>query len=278
MNNLDSIWDDVIRNGSDNHSMLVDQLTSSQSLAEFAGSKHFSLLKLVSSLIRREMTVLDFGCDKGQMVLYLRSLGFDSYGVDIPSEQRNWAPVRKIWRLIYEEDAPLSVYDGVTVPFTDKKFDLILSQQVLEHVKDPGLYFLLINKMLNPGGVAILEFPHKYIPYDGHTKLWFIHWLPDSFRDKWYDLFSKYDSNYYREMLNFQSCLYYSQILESLGFRIENLTIGRLERFDISNYEGPKNIRALVHMLSRAPVFGKFVYRLVSMFCIQTWLIRRIND
>src|SRR4051812_27299202 len=77
-------------------------------------------------------TILDYGCGTGELVQLLRAAGFDAYGVDIrwPGGDYGQIDASELGRsgvLRYYEE-------GGRLPFDDDTFDLIVSDQVFEHV------------------------------------------------------------------------------------------------------------------------------------------------
>jgi ubiquinone/menaquinone biosynthesis C-methylase UbiE len=70
---------------------------------------------------------------------------------------------------------------GEHIQFPDASFDAVISDDVIEHVKDPEKVFQEIYRVLRPGGIAILKFPsYKMIVahhYDGWVNLPGIHYL-----------------------------------------------------------------------------------------------------
>ena len=50
-------------------------------------------------------------------------------------------------------------YDICEKPFKDEGFDMVIAEQVLEHVKAPREAIKNIYKMLKPGGVAVITTP-----------------------------------------------------------------------------------------------------------------------
>ena len=61
-------------------------------------------------------------------------------------------------------------YDGKTIPFEDKEFDSILSNQVFEHVFNPNQFLQEINRVTKMGGVFLMTVPFVWDeheqPYD----------------------------------------------------------------------------------------------------------------
>jgi SAM-dependent methyltransferase len=100
--------------------------------------------------------VLDFGCGDGRLVSAWRAAGYDARGCDIALER--------------ETDAlRLIPTDPYRVPFADEQFELVVSDQVLEHVADHEAAFREIARVLRPGGAALHIFPSRLRPIEPHT-------------------------------------------------------------------------------------------------------------
>lgn len=54
---------------------------------------------------------------------------------------------------------PVTLYDGVNIPFSDSSFDMVFSSNVLEHVKDIDAILLEMRRVLRPGGIAVHILP-----------------------------------------------------------------------------------------------------------------------
>jgi SAM-dependent methyltransferase len=61
---------------------------------------------------------------------------------------------------------------------TDERFDLIILDNVLEHLPDQRVALRRIDELLRPGGVLYLLVPNKYWPIEVHYHLPFLGWLP----------------------------------------------------------------------------------------------------
>jgi SAM-dependent methyltransferase len=100
--------------------------------------------------------VLDFGCGVGGLVEVYRSAGFDAYGCDVELETEN-------------DRLRLIPPDPYRLPFPDDFFDLVVSNQVFEHVQNPRTAFAEIRRVLTTDGVSLHTFPGRYRVREGHT-------------------------------------------------------------------------------------------------------------
>jgi SAM-dependent methyltransferase len=105
--------------------------------------------------MRAEAKVLDFGCGDGMTVTEWRAAGFDAYGCDIVLEE----PSERL-RLIEQP---------YRLPFEDATFDLIVSNEVFEHVQEMDVAFSEIRRTLKPGGLSVHRFPARWNPIEVHT-------------------------------------------------------------------------------------------------------------
>lgn len=76
--------------------------------------------------------------------------------------------------LTYDNVKPDFLWNGITMPFEDNCFDVVISTEVLEHVPDPDRYLLEVKRVLKPGGkffftipflMSLHEVPHDYYRY-----------------------------------------------------------------------------------------------------------------
>ena len=129
------------------------------------------------------MVVLDYGCGSGQSLLELEKLGAQAYGIEADPN------VKKI-----ADALNLRIHIGTLDddPFPGVSFDLIVLNQVLEHVPQPARLLSRLAERLRPGGQMALSFPNSaswfcrwfgrdwinwHIPYHLH------HFNPQSARD-----------------------------------------------------------------------------------------------
>lgn len=64
------------------------------------------------------------------------------------------------------------------LPFKDKSFDIVISNQVIEHVPNASLHLREMKRVIKDDGIIYLASPNKFWLTDPHYKLPFISWLP----------------------------------------------------------------------------------------------------
>lgn len=86
---------------------------------------------MMIKLFLNPKTVLDVGCGKGSLVLWLRRLGTEAYGADISDYA-----LKNAHMLIKKY---LSAADVLNLPFESNHFELITTFDVLEHIPEEDL-------------------------------------------------------------------------------------------------------------------------------------------
>ncbi|MGE5604640.1 MAG: methyltransferase domain-containing protein [Bacteroidota bacterium] len=113
--------------------------------------------------------VLDVGCGWGGKMIYyaghskLKSIsGFDLPDVYIPAVSYEYADEKKITNCVfktgYAED----------IPFGDEAFDVIIMEDVMEHVRDPQKVLAECYRVLRNTGMIIVKFPSIKMMYAHH--------------------------------------------------------------------------------------------------------------
>jgi SAM-dependent methyltransferase len=142
-------------------------------------------LTLIRQYVRLEgRRILDIGCGLGMYVEQLRRFSTEVYGVDVDADKVAEAGERL--PNIYQ--AP-----GEALPFPDESFDVILLNEVIEHVDDDRLTIREAYRCLRPGGQIVIFAPNRLYPWETHgfyflgryyfRLLPFVNWLPDPIRD-----------------------------------------------------------------------------------------------
>jgi hypothetical protein len=75
-------------------------------------------------------------------------------------------------------------YPGGVFPFTDKEFDWVFSNAVIEHVGESSAQLLFLNEMMRVGKKVFFTTPNRNFPFESHTHIFFLHWNTQMFY-KW---------------------------------------------------------------------------------------------
>ncbi len=129
--------------------------------------------------------ILEDGCGVGMYVAHLSPLGGTVIGLEYDFERAAEARQRSV---------PILNGAAETLPFPPETFDLILSHEVLEHVRDDRLAVREMVRTLKPGGRIALFVPNRGYPFETHGIYWqgkyhfgnklFVNYLPRAVRDR----------------------------------------------------------------------------------------------
>ncbi len=145
---------------------------------------HLHLLSLINTESQglNQFRLLDVGCGAGKMLGYMadafRALRpatqIELYGMDVTSvgfdKCEDFFPSAPNIRVIR---------NGAPWPYPDGYFDFVVSNQVLEHVKDADSFFVQIHRVLREGGISYHVFPLRNIVWEGHLLMPLAHRFVD---------------------------------------------------------------------------------------------------
>lgn len=125
--------------------------------------RHFEILSALGVEVPKRARILDFGCGAGDTVKGLREAGYvntEGYeiefdGVSMRSRER-------------PAQVTLGTQLDLRVPFPDNTFDVVISDQVFEHVQDQFATLKEVCRIMKPGACALHLFPARYRPLEGH--------------------------------------------------------------------------------------------------------------
>jgi len=126
--------------------------------------QQLSLVGACGMSIHSGARILDLGCGNGDLVHLYRKNGLDCYGCDLafkPGEHVDQLHEKDIIRLIDS--------DGYCIPFADKFFDVVVTNQVMEHVQDYFGTLTEICRVMKPGSICVHIFPSRYRPIEAHV-------------------------------------------------------------------------------------------------------------
>jgi len=146
-------------------------------------------------LSRKALRLLDLGCGDGSLLAFLQrnlpsinpEVQPELYGFDIHDHgvQQEGFLEKAVEMLAVRcpavpwSERMASASAESPWPYPDGFFDVILSNQVLEHVADHDRLFAEMSRTLKPGGYAAHLFPLRHYLYEGHLLLPLAHRIAD---------------------------------------------------------------------------------------------------
>ena len=161
----------------------------------------------------------------------------------------------------------LPVYQaaGEALPFASASFDIIVSWDVVEHVRSPSRMLHEFQRVLVPGGVAVITVINRWAWKDPHYHIRGLNWVPRP----WAEYIirrrgrSKQDAAF-RDMQRLGEMHYFSypafvRLARHHGFRVHDLNEADLLAGKLYS---PKRTRRLLRAALRAVRLERLTYRL----------------
>ena len=151
-------------------------------------------LKLLSRLCDLSRTrLLDCGCGAGEYVFALmEQYGADAWGIEYQGDKVAKANCHA------RHGHRVSQGDIGQLPYAEAEFDLVLLNEVLEHVPDECMALREVFRVLKRGGLLFVFSPNRWFPFETHgcalkrrnqpvpPSVPFIPWLPRSIAKRWF--------------------------------------------------------------------------------------------
>lgn len=155
---------------------------------------------------------------------------------------------------------------GVILPFVDARFDVVISNHVIEHVGDGEAqltHLREIQRVLRADGCAYLAVPNRWMLTEPHYRLKFLSWWPHSWRTPYLKLMRKGEF-YDCEPLEMRQ---FERMLIAAGFAYQNLCIEALrETFEIERPHATTTrcLRKIPNALLKPlrPIIPTLIYRI----------------
>ncbi|HEY0736075.1 MAG TPA: class I SAM-dependent methyltransferase [Herpetosiphonaceae bacterium] len=163
-------------------------------------------------------------------------------------------------------DLTLPVYNaaGEALPFADRSFDTIVSWDVIEHVQDPAQMLSEFNRVLLPGGVALVTAINRWAWKDPHYHIRGLNWIPRAWAEKLIQRRGRSkEGAAFQDMQRLSEMHYFSygdfvKLARLYGFRVHDLKERELRA---GKLHSPKRSRRLIRTALRALGLERPAYR-----------------
>ncbi|MDX1414557.1 MAG: class I SAM-dependent methyltransferase, partial [Candidatus Promineifilaceae bacterium] len=138
-------------------------------------------LRMMREWVDLRGRILDDGCGLGTYLAALSPYSPQRFGVEI-----------ELQRAVQAQPAANGITQGIGefLPFGDNSFDLVFSNEVIEHVQSDAQYAAEMVRVTKPGGKILLFCPNRWYPVEQHGIFWrgqykfgnipFVNYLPNS--------------------------------------------------------------------------------------------------
>jgi ubiquinone/menaquinone biosynthesis C-methylase UbiE len=125
--------------------------------------------KLLEEYLKHKTTgkqILDIGCGNGEIARHFSERGNVVTSVDVERH--------------FDADCGFTfiLVENEKLPCPDNSMDIVISNHVIEHVKNQALHLREIHRVLKPRGVCYFASPNRVFPWEPHTRTLFLHYFP----------------------------------------------------------------------------------------------------
>ena len=225
-----------------------------------ATPKNLSLrLDLMQQYIAAGDFVLDVGCGRAEYLRALLTHHPNAFGIETATDK-----LEDCLRAHPELSDRVLHVSAEAMPFPDAHFDVVIVNEVLEHVPDQNAALHEIHRVLKPGGKFLLFCPNRLYPFETHgwmvrgaLRAWIpaLHYLPASVC-RFFKIEAVARNYWPREA---------ARLLQQHGFQVWRRMFVQQTFENISGVQ-PRIVRALrpvlrytVHALGKIPILRAFV-------------------
>lgn len=129
--------------------------------------------------------ILDNGCGLGTWLDAFGAYSDRCFGLEVEQERAVQAR---------QTGAGVALGVGETLPFAANTFDVVFSNEVIEHVSNDALYAAEMVRVTKPGGRILIFCPNRWYPVEQHGIYWrgayhfgnkpLVNYLPDPLRNR----------------------------------------------------------------------------------------------
>lgn len=152
----------------------------------------FLFKKITEYISLEDKRVLDLACGMGNVSILGSKYCSCVVGFDISID----ALRRTKWRVDLRRIRGVHLINGdaLSLPFVDDVFDLVIAYDLYEHIKNKDNLLEEIFRVTKRKGFLALTTGNLFFPFDRHTLLWFIDYLPKKLATRYVRLMNRGNS------------------------------------------------------------------------------------
>jgi len=210
-------------------------------------------------------TILDLGSGVGNFVVSCRHQGLRAFGVELDRIGQNSAVTALGIASRRLDSTPFAAAVGEQLPFADSTFDLVVMDQVIEHVADQKRVLVEALRVLKPGGALYVACPNYLRFYEPHYKISFLPLMPKFLGSVYLRLRGR--DPVLLGQLTYTTNWRVRKLFASLGVtRVEDLNCAVFLAKCRGRGANPSRKGRIVKALTEEPLIGKFVLWAASLY------------
>ncbi len=196
--------------------------------------------------------ILEVGSSYGNLIVFARQQGYDWQGME-PDEEA-FAVSKELLKLNNISEEYVTHGFGEKLPYKDESFDIVFSQQVLEHVNDPEAVIKEAFRVLKPGGHFHFCFPNFRTFFEMHYGLFWFPYFPKWAAKIWVRLWGRDPS--YVDTLQFLTPTKVKRYLKSID-NYELMSMGedifskRIRTLEFTEYGGTSKVKIVLKLFKK---------------------------
>ena len=205
----------------------------------------------------KKKSILEIGSGFGGFVINSRNCGIGCYGIE-PDEIAVTTHL-ELLRLNSVSYQSSTIVKGIgeTLPYKSKRFDLVVSFQVLEHTKDPEKVIREAIRVLKKGGMLYFNVPNHLFFWEGHYGLFWLPLLPKWLGSIYVRLLGR-DSSFLTDELQYITKKRMLKAIQNHNVQIidwgEDIWKSRLRAGDFSAYGQTKKLLKLLSLFHKVKI------------------------
>ncbi len=179
-----------------------------ESIKSFKHDRFHAIMSLIPESCGH---ILDYGCGWGHFANEIKNKNNKVTAIDLSPN------AIEICNIVWKSQENLSFSTDLVTSFDANSFDLVLSNQVIEHVHNVGNYLSSINRVLKPNGLLVVSLPNVMNPrfFFGLLR----GNLEDRLRSHSRSMLSAYDKG--EDHINAWDPFHFTTLLASMGFTLK---------------------------------------------------------